>query len=136
MRKQVLVAVPDLLFGVTIANAVRAAGGDPITIRGAAGAFAALSADNPHPPALVVVDLAARIDPTEVISAATASSIPVFAFGPHLGTAAILEARAAGAEKVVANSALAHALPAWLAYRLQDSAGNMGAVPFPLDDED
>ncbi|MDQ2807816.1 MAG: hypothetical protein M3Z04_13050 [Chloroflexota bacterium] len=134
--KQVLVAVPDLLFGVAVANAVRAAGGEPLTIRGADGAFAALAADNPHPPALVVVDLAARIDPTEVISAATAGNIPVFAFGPHLDAGAIMAARAAGAEKVVANSALARALPAWLAYRLQDAHNSAGAAPFPLDDED
>lgn len=134
--KRVLVAVPDLFFGVSVANAVRAAGGEPITIRGADGAFAALAAENPYPPALVVVDLAARIDPNEVISAAAAGDIPVFAFGPHLGTAAIMEARAAGAEKVVANSALDRALPAWLAYRLQDSHSTPGAAPFPLDDEE
>ena len=133
--KQVLVAVPDLLFSVSVANAIRAAGGEPLTIRGADGAFAALAAENPYPPALVVVDLSARIDPNEVISAAAASNIPVFAFGPHLDAAAIMAARAAGAEKVVANSALARALPAWLAYRLQDTHSGTGAAPFPLDDE-
>lgn len=134
--KQVLVAIPDLLFSVSVANAIRAAGGEPLTIRGAAGVFAALAAENPHPPALVVVDLAARIDPTEVISTAAAANIPVFAFGPHLDAGAIMAARAAGAEKVVGNSALARALPAWLAYRLQDAHSGAEAAPFPLDDED
>jgi hypothetical protein len=133
--KRVLVAVPDLLFGVQVANAVRAAGGAPQLIRGIDEAFAALASDVPAPD-LVIVDLAARIDPIEVISAASMTGTPVFAFGPHLDTAAILDARAAGAEKVVANSGLARALPAWLAYHLQTQRVGQPAVPFPMDEGD
>ncbi|HMA37285.1 MAG TPA: hypothetical protein VKY74_22715 [Chloroflexia bacterium] len=132
--KRVLVAVPDLLFGVQVANAVAAAGGTPQLIRGADEAFAALAADPPDLPDAVVVDLAARIDPNEVISAAAASSIPVFAFGPHLDVAAILAARAAGATKVVANSALAKTLPGWLRYYLYEPGAGAGRPPFPLDE--
>jgi DNA-binding NarL/FixJ family response regulator len=116
--KRVLVAVPDLFFGVPITNAVRAAGAEPIPVRRPEDAFAALASEAPHPPDAVIVDLAARLDPADVIAAAAAQNIPVFAFGSHLDTAAILAARAAGADKVVANSAMAGALPAWLAYHL------------------
>src|SRR5215216_1153659 len=113
--KRVLVAVPDLLFGVQIGNAVRAAGGTPVTIRRAEEAYTALAEGTENRPDAVVVDLAARIDPPALIRAAAAQAIPVFAFGPHLDTEAIRSARAAGADKVVANSGLAAALPAWLA---------------------
>jgi hypothetical protein len=116
--KRVLVAVPDLLFSVPITNAVRAAGAEPIPVRHPEDAFAALSSDQPRLPDAVVVDLTARIDPPDVIAAAAGQNIPVFAFGPHLDTAAIMAARAAGADKVVANSGLAAALPPWLAYHL------------------
>jgi DNA-binding response OmpR family regulator len=116
--KRVLVAVPDLFFGVPITNAVRAAGAEPIPVRRPEDAFAALASEAPHPPDAVIVDLAARLDPADVIAAAAAQNIPVFAFGSPLDTAAIMAARAAGADKVVANSAMAGALPAWLAYHL------------------
>jgi DNA-binding NarL/FixJ family response regulator len=116
--KRVLVAVPDLFFGLPITNAVRAAGAEPIPVRRPEDAFAALASEAPHPPDAVIVDLAARLDPADVIAAAAAQNIPVFAFGSHLDTAAIMAARAAGADKVVANSAMAGALPAWLAYHL------------------
>jgi DNA-binding NarL/FixJ family response regulator len=116
--KRVLVAVPDLFFGLPITNAVRAAGAEPIPVRRPEDPFAALASEAPHPPDAVIVDLAARLDPADVIAAAAAQNIPVFAFGSHLDTAAIMAARAAGADKVVANSAMAGALPAWLAYHL------------------
>lgn len=117
--KRVLVAVPDLLFGVQIANAVRTAGGDPHLIRTSSEAGAILAAE---PVAAVIVDLGGRIASGAVIQAAAGQGIPVFAFGPHLQAAAIRAARAAGAEKVVANSALADALPGWLAAHLTRNA--------------
>jgi AmiR/NasT family two-component response regulator len=120
--KRVLVAVPDLLFSVPITNAVRAAGAEPIPVRHAEDAFAALASGSPHPPDAVVVDLTAHIDPADVIAAAAGQNIPVFAFGPHLNTAAIMAARAAGADKVVANAGMATALPPWLAYQLAHPA--------------
>jgi DNA-binding NarL/FixJ family response regulator len=116
--KRVLVAVPDLFFGVPVTNVVRSAGAEPIPVRRPEDAFAALASESHHLPDAVIVDLAARIDPPDVIAAAAAQNIPVFAFGSHLDTAAIMAARAAGADKVVANSAMAAALPAWLAYQL------------------
>jgi hypothetical protein len=116
--KRVLVAVPDLFFGLPITNAVRAAGAEPIPVRRPEDAFAALASDSPHLPDAVIVDLAAHIDPPDVIAAAAAQNIPVFAFGSHLDTAAIMAARAAGADKVVANGALTATLPPWLAYHL------------------
>ena len=132
--KRVLVAVPDLLFSVQIANAVRQAGGEPQAIRHAAEAFAALASESAALPVAVVIDLAARIDPPQVIEAAAANHIPVFAFGPHLDTAAILRARACGAQKVVANSALSSALPGWLNARLSGQAG--ADAPSPAERPD
>ena len=67
-----------------------------------------------------MVDLTARIDPPALIQAAAAQAIPVFAFGPHLDTEAIRNARAAGADKVVANSGMAAALPAWLTEQIRE----------------
>jgi DNA-binding NarL/FixJ family response regulator len=135
--KRVLVAVPDLLFSVQIANAVRGAGGEPVVIRRADEAFAALASENAALPAAVVIDLAARIDPPQVIEAAAAHHIPVFAFGPHLDTAAILRARACGAQKVVANSALSSALPGWLSAQLAGrAASDSPASGEPADIED
>lgn len=134
--KCVLVAVPDLFFSVQIANAVRGAGADPVLIRRAEEAYSALAGNSPCLPNAVVVDLTARLDPPALIAAAAAQNIPVLAFGPHLNTAAILDARAAGADRVVANSALARALPSWLAYYLQQPAAGANApqVPYPPDE--
>ncbi len=118
--KRVLVAVPDLLFGVPVAKAVQAAGADALTVRNGAQALGWLDADRQGLPDAVVVDLSAGIDPNGLIAAACKQGIPVFAFGSHINAAAIRDARAAGADKVVANSALASALPAWLAHCLRD----------------
>jgi len=126
-EREVLVAVPDLLFGVQIANAVRGAGGTPRTMRRGADARAALGGPEGPRPAAVVVDLAAPLDTGALIRAAAEAGVPVFAFGPHLDGAAIQAARAAGATRVVANSALARALPDWLAARL----GTAGLAPEP-----
>jgi DNA-binding NarL/FixJ family response regulator len=118
--KRVLVAVPDLLFAVQIANAVRAAGGEPQTIRRVEEAYTALDTEAESYPAAVVIDLAARIDPPALIQTAAARHVPVFAFGPHLDIEAIKAARVAGADKVVTNSALAQALPGWLAGQINN----------------
>ena len=119
--KRVLVAVPDLLFSVQIANAVRAAGGEPLTIRRGEEAHTALAAGAQTYPDAVIVDLSARMDPPAVIQAAVARHLPVFAFGSHLETEAIRAAREAGADKVVSNGALAETLPRWLAGQIVNS---------------
>jgi hypothetical protein len=132
----VLVAVPDLFFAVPVANAVRAAGAEPLTARRADEIFAWLAGANGPLPDAVVVDLGARIDPNQVIGAAAAYNIPVFAFGSHLDTAAIFAARGAGAGKVVANSALAPALPAWLATQLTEpEPASLDEPPYPGSEE-
>ncbi|HUS16092.1 MAG TPA: hypothetical protein VM536_13925 [Chloroflexia bacterium] len=134
--KRVLVAVTDLFFAVPVGNAVRAAGATPVTVRHVDEIFALLAGGNDLLPDAVVVDLGGRMDPNQVISAAAANNIPVFAFGSHLDTAAIFAARGAGAGKVVANSALAAALPAWLTRQFANpDPDRMDAPAYPSSEE-
>ncbi len=108
----ILLFVPNLLFGASITNVAQAAGAQVRSCRTPA-AFSAALTDMAEIGG-AVVDLGT---PTwePVIRAAAEAGVPVFAFGPHLDSAALKGARQAGATRVVANSALAQELPKWLA---------------------
>jgi len=112
----ILLLVPNLLFGASIAKAVQAAGAQVRPCRHPAAFLAALQ----DPAELVgaVVDLGGNPGWEPVIRAAAAAGVPVFAFGPHLDAATLKGARQAGASRVVANSAHATELPKWLAGRV------------------
>ena len=109
----ILLLVPNLLFGASIATAVQAAGAQVRPCRNPAAFLAALQ----DPAELVgaVVDLGGNPGWEPVIRAAAAAGVPVFAFGPHLDADTLKGARQAGASRVVANSAHAKELPKWLA---------------------
>ena len=109
--KTILLMAPDLLFGVKIANIVKQHGANPRHARSGDDFLAALQSENPS---AAVVDLNNRNDVRPLIQAAAEAGVPVFAFGSHIDTEGIKRARAAGARKVVANSAMAEALPKWL----------------------
>jgi DNA-binding response OmpR family regulator len=113
----ILLLVPNLLFGASIATAVQTAGAQVRACRNTAAFLAALQ----QPTDLVgaVVDLGGNPGWEPVIRAAAAAGVPVFAFGPHLDAATLKGARQAGAARVVANSAHAQELPKWLAARLE-----------------
>ncbi len=111
----ILLFVPNLLFGASITNVAQAAGAQVRPARTPA-AFGTALADVGEVVG-AVVDLG---NPAwePVIRAAAEAGVPVFAFGPHLDSAALKGARQAGATRVVANSALAQELPKWLAGRV------------------
>ena len=112
----ILLLVPNLLFGASIATAVQTAGAQVRACRNAAAFLDALQ--QPADLAGAVVDLGGNPGWEPVIRAAAAAGVPVFAFGPHLDAATLKGARQAGASRVVANSAHAQELPKWLAARL------------------
>jgi hypothetical protein len=112
----ILLLVPNLLFGASITRAAQAAGATVLPARTPANFLAAL--EDRADLVGAVVDLG---NPAwePAIRAAAGVGLPVFAFGPHLDSAALKGARQAGATRVVANSALAEAFPKWLAAQVQ-----------------
>ena len=129
----ILTFVPNLLFGVQVANAVRAAGGEPRVCPSPAAFQAALN--ETAGAAGAVVDLS---NPAwePVIRAAATAQVPVFAFGPHLDSARLKAARQAGAQRVTANSAMAEALPKWLARQLAPAGPSLLENDGPDDEEE
>jgi len=109
VRGVAVVAVSDLIFQSRIREALAGLGLDmrvadsPRLLREATAAG----------PALVVVDLQdSALDPRAAIAAAKLAGARVLAFGRHTDAATMREARAAGADTVVARSQLAEGLPA------------------------
>jgi CheY-like chemotaxis protein len=114
---RVLALVPDLLFASRIEQALRRLGYRAEFAPDGAALLAQLRAS---PPALVLVDLAARgVEPVAAIRALkqdpVGREVPVVAFGPHRDTAARMAAQQAGADAVVANAELALDLPGLVA---------------------
>ena len=127
-----LTLAPNLLFGASIAGIIRSAGAEVRACRTLAAWEAALGAT----PDLAggIVDLGGPDAAWEAaIRAAAAAGLPVFAFGPHIQGALLKAARQAGAQRVVANSALAVELPKWVARRL---AAAPEPPPEPIDADD
>ncbi|MBF6613441.1 MAG: hypothetical protein IVW55_09975 [Chloroflexi bacterium] len=95
----------DLMFAVQLQNMARKAGFRFWTVR----------PDAAMPPAAVmIVDLASRGDWEAAILRAREQGTPVLAFGPHMDATARLQAKKAGASRVIANSNLARDMPAAL----------------------
>lgn len=132
---RIVALVRDLFFAVRIGNTLRPLGyrvdvaNSETTLQRAVGG---------DPPALIVVDLNFRgIDPPRQIaalkSAPTTRAVPVLAFGSHLDHAARDAAKAAGADRVVANSKLVEDLPALVA-RYAGVAPASASADAPADD--
>lgn len=122
---RIVAIVRDLFFAVRIGNTLRPLGYRVDVVHSAAALRESLRED---PPRLVIVDLAfAAIDPPRQIAdlkaGVTTGAIPILAFGSHLDHAGREAARAAGADRVVANSKLAEDLPALVARYLRAGAG-------------
>lgn len=112
-QPRIVAVVGDLFFAVRVGNTLRPLGYRVDVVTSEAALAAAV---RDEPPALVIIALAfAAIDPPRQIAAlkagAATATIPVLAFGSHLDGAAREAAKAAGADRVVANSKLADALP-------------------------
>ena len=115
--KRVLMLVPDLMFASRIMPTLEGLG---YGVESAADGAALARRASESPPALILIDLAARgTDVAATIGTlkgeAATRDIPVVAFGPHLDQAARQAAEAAGADAVVANSKLALDLPSLVA---------------------
>ena len=105
---EVLAVVTDLFFAARIRSAAKAAG-TPLRFVGPDGTY------HPEPRRLALVDLDAEVDVQAVIRTLKATGTEsVVAFGPHLDTSARKEARAAGADRVLAKSKFVTELPAIL----------------------
>jgi DNA-binding NarL/FixJ family response regulator len=105
---------PDLFFASKIRATASAVGRPVRQARDSAGVLAAVAEAGGA--ARVLVDLTAARDALEAIAAVKAAHPPVdvIAFARHDDTEAILGARRAGADRVMARSAFAAALPAIL----------------------
>ena len=128
-----LTLAPNLLFGASIANAIRSAGAEVRACRNL-DAWRTVLTGGAGPlevPMGGIVDLSSPRETWEpAIGLAAAVGIPIFAFGPHIQGALLKAARQAGAQRVVANSALAVELPKWVARRL---AAAPEPPPEPID---
>lgn len=105
---RVVALVRDLFFGLRIANTLRPHGYRVESVNTAAQLSASLGRGQPN---LIVIDLAcAACDPIASIAALKGSkethTIPILAFGPHVDRDGRDAAKAAGADRVVANSKL------------------------------
>lgn len=114
-RPRCLVACGDLMAWSRYANLVRAAGHEPVQVK---GPDALRDAAEAHPVRAVVVDLTDRSGGPEALEAALKlagrEKIVVVAFGPHMDTELLGKARDMGADAVVPNSAAAERLPGLL----------------------
>lgn len=125
---RIVAVVRDLFFAVRIRNTLRPLG-YRVDVADTEAALAAVVRE--ERPALIVVDLGfTAIDPPRRIAAlkadAATAGVPILAFGSHLDHQARDAAKAAGADRVVANSKLAADLPALVA-RYAGAPGAAGA---------
>lgn len=113
--KQILALVSDLMFAVRLADVVRALGHEPLLVETADGLAAGIAAN----PNLVILDLA-LVDHWESLvrrikDDPSTAVIPMLAFGSHMDVATQQRGRAAGVDRVVANSKFAADLPLLIA---------------------
>lgn len=112
---RIVAVVRDLFFAIRIRETL-APRGYAVAVAKTNDALDMALAGAGTPVALIIVDLAfAAIDPSALIARlkgdSISAAIPILAFGSHLDHASRDAAKAAGAERVVANSKLAEALP-------------------------
>ena len=99
--RSVLVLTPDLMFSSNIEATLRRTGRNVIVVEDLAALKTALSSTGPG---LVILDLHAGIDATDVIALTRESSVPVLAFGRHTEPVLLRSAREAGCAEVVPRS--------------------------------
>lgn len=113
-ERRIIAVVRDLFFAIRIRDTL-ATRGYRVDVAKSRAALDAMLAEG-ELPALVIVDLAfVASEPPALIAALRAAprtaAVPILAFGSHLDQGARDAAKAAGADRVVANSKLAEALP-------------------------
>lgn len=109
--KQILALVGDLFFAVRVADVIRGLGHQPIMVDTATALAEGLAAK----PDLVLLDLARVEDWEASVRAMRAdpelAAIRILAFGSHMNVEAQQRGRAAGVDRVVANSKFSSDLP-------------------------
>jgi DNA-binding response OmpR family regulator len=119
-RPAALLLERDLFFITKIGETLRHAGYETRPTR-RADDFARLLGE--LAPAVALVNTAAPdLDWRASIAAARAAGVPVIAYGPHVDLATQAEARAAGADRVIANSKLQSDLPGIVARAVRHAA--------------
>lgn len=110
MTTRLLALEKDLFFSVKIRDTLRHHDYDVIVARNLTGFEQQLQAD-PRP-ALAIINISiAGVDWETAIRQARAQEIPVLAFGSHVDLEAQKKARAAGAQRVLANSRFSSDMP-------------------------
>lgn len=121
LKGTIIALVPDLMFGLRVRDVLRQLGYIALVHEQAGAAQAALRADL----ALLIVDLRESVaGVTALVQAAKAldSTLPVLAFGSHVDVERQQAARAAGCDRVVANSKFSNDLPTLVASLARKSA--------------
>ena len=99
----------DLIFGARIRGAAEAAGVSVILSRNVEDFLTRIRADHPR---LAILDMDRRgLDVAEVVQAVKAAGVPLLAYVSHVREDLIEQARAAGADRVMARGAFAKQLP-------------------------
>ena len=129
MSTRVAIVADDLIWATRLADAVRAAGAEPVAARSGHGLAAALARSE-----RAVVDLTARAyDPLVAIADAHAAGRRVLAVGQHDDAGLRRSALAAGAERVYAYRKLfqdgAATIAAWLASPTPDARRPTPSAP-------
>jgi DNA-binding NtrC family response regulator len=119
-ERRALLLDPDLFFAVKVGATLKHIGIATTTVRTSGEWTRRLAAERFD---LALVNTAARgVEWEQAIGAARAFGLPVIAYGSHVDTETMAQARAAGATRVIANSKLAADLPAIVAQTLQRAA--------------
>lgn len=123
MSIHILALEKDLFFAVKIRDTLRHHDIEARTVRTLAAFEQGLALSGEERPALVIVNIATQgIDWEEAIRKARAAGYPVLAFGSHMDLDARARARAAGAQRVVANSKFASDMPGLVRRMLSEPA--------------
>ncbi len=106
-----LLLIPDLFFGVKVADAARALGYATHDVRNAQDLLAAAQAGATG----IIIDTQVRSDWQSVVRTLKADAatvrIPVLAFAPHVDVEAARAALAAGCDRIVTRGKFASELP-------------------------
>ena len=123
----ILALEKDLFFAVKMRDTLRHHDMEVKTARTLQAFAQGLNGQGVEKPALVIVNIATQgVDWEAAIRQARAVGYPVLAFGSHMDLEARAKARAAGAQRVVANSKFASDMPG-LVKRMMIEPDTMGA---------
>jgi DNA-binding response OmpR family regulator len=128
----ILALEKDLFFAVRMRDTLRHHDMEVTTVRTLVALEEKLT--GAERPALVIINIATRgVDWESAIRKAREAELPVLAFGSHMDLEARARALQAGAQKVVANSKFASAMPGLVIRMLQEP---MGAADSNTDEEE